>query len=172
MVDPDRPRFVQEFARHHDRLFAYIYSLLPNRNDAEDVFQRVSVTLWQKIDAFEPGTNFLAWACTVAFYEVRNFRRVAGRDRLRFNDALLDTLARERTQSVEEKDRRLDALRACLQRLEKAERELLDRAYRDEESIRELARRDGRAVQTLYNRLNQIRGRLLQCIDGQGALET
>lgn len=157
--------FVQEFARHHERLFAYVYSLLPNRPDAEDVFQRASVTLWQKFDQYEPNTNFLSWACTVAFYEVRNFLRVAGRDRLRFSDDLLTSMSEERTRSLERRDTRIDALTDCLKRLEEVERELLNRAYCDEQSIRDLARQDGRAAQTLYNRLNQIRRRLMECVD-------
>ena len=157
--------FVQEFARHHERLFAYVYSLLPNRSDAEDVFQRASVTLWQKFDQYEPNTNFLSWACTVAFYETRNFLRVSGRDRLRFSDDLLALMAEERARSLEHRDPRLDALTECMKRLEGTERELLGQAYRDEESIQDLARRDGRAAQTLYNRLNQIRRKLMECVD-------
>ena len=157
--------FLKEFASHHDRLFAYLFSLLPHRPDAEDVFQRTSLILWQKFDQWDPASDFLAWACGVAFYEVRNFIRVASRDRLRFDDGLLDTLATERATSLRRRDERLAALQECLKKLDRAERELLQKAYGDEESIRELARRDGQAAQTLYNRLNLIRKRLLQCSD-------
>lgn len=163
--------FLREFSLHHDRLFAYLFSLLPHRPDAEDVFQRTSLILWQKFDQWEPGSDFLAWACGVAFYEVRNFIRVASRDRLRFDDALLDTLATERAASLRRRDERVAALERCLAKLDRAERELLQKAYGDEESIRELARRDGQAAQTLYNRLNLIRKRLLQCTDLRVGLE-
>ena len=157
--------FLKEFASQHDRLFAYLFSLLPHRPDAEDVFQRTSLILWQKFDQWERGTDFLAWACGVAFYEARNFIRVASRDRLRFSDALLDTLAKERAATLRRRDDRVAALQECLQKLGRNERELLEKAYVDEESIRELARRDGQAAQTLYNRLNLVRKRLLQCTD-------
>ena len=157
--------FLKEFALHHDRLFAYLFSLLPHRPDAEDVFQRTSLILWQKFAQWEPGTDFLSWACGVAFYEVRNFIRVASRDRLRFGEALLETLAKERTATLQQRDERVTALQECLKKLDQGERELLQRAYVDEESIRELARRDGQAAQTLYNRLNLVRKRLLQCTD-------
>ncbi len=163
--------FLKEFALHHDRLFAYLFSLLPHRPDAEDVFQRASLILWQKFDQWEPGSDFLAWACGVAFYEARNFIRVASRDRLRFGETLLETLAKERTATLKRRDERVAALQECLQKLDQGERELLQRAYVDEESIRELARRDGRAAQTLYNRLNLVRKRLLQCADLRTGLE-
>ena len=157
--------FLKEFASHHDRLFAYLFSLLPHRPDAEDVFQRCSLVLWQKFDQWEPGSDFLSWACSVAFYEARNFIRVASRDRLRFGEALLESLAKERAESLRRRDDRVAALQECLKKLDQGERELLQRAYVDEESIRELAARDGRAAQTLYNRLNLLRKRLLECSD-------
>ena len=157
--------FLKEFSLHHDRLFAYLFSLLPHRPDAEDVFQRTSLVLWRKFDQWEAGSDFLSWACSVAFYEVRNFIRVSSRDRLRFGEALLESLAKERAASLRRRDDRVGALQDCLKKLDHGEREILQRAYVDEESIRELARRDGRAAQTLYNRLNLVRKRLLLCID-------
>jgi RNA polymerase sigma-70 factor (ECF subfamily) len=165
-MDPRPPeRFVEEFARHRDRLFAYVASLLPRRADAEDVFQRCSVLLWQKFGSWDPGVAFLTWACGVAFYEVRNFLRVSGRDRLRFGDGLLETLARERAAAFERRDARAAALEDCLRRLEAAERELVRRVYADDDAVADLARESGRAAQTLYNRLHEIRRRLLACVD-------
>ncbi|HEX7899777.1 MAG TPA: sigma-70 family RNA polymerase sigma factor [Planctomycetota bacterium] len=157
-------RFVAEFARHRDRLFAYVYSLLPRREDAEDVFQRTSVVLWQKVGTWETGVDFLSWACGVAFYEVRNFLRVSGRDRLRFGDALLERLAQERAATLATRDERVAALEGCLRALDAAERELVRRAYGDDLSVRALAGESGKAAQTLYNRLNQIRRKLFECV--------
>lgn len=157
-------RFVAEFARNRDRLFAYVFSLLPRREDAEDVFQRTSVILWQKIGSWEPGVDFLTWACGVAFYEAKNFLRVSGRDRLRFGDALLDRLAEERAATLATRDRRVAALEDCLRRLDAAERELVRRAYADEAGVRALAAESGKAAQTLYNRLHQIRRKLFECV--------
>ena len=157
-------RFVAEFARHRDRLFAYVYSLVPRREDAEDVFQRTSVVLWQKVQTWEAGVDFLSWACGVAFYEVRNFLRVSGRDRLRFGDALLERLAEERAAGLASRDERLAGLEDCLRRLDASERELLRRAYADDATVRALAAENGQAAQTLYNRLNQLRRRLFDCL--------
>ncbi|MGB0581965.1 MAG: sigma factor [Limisphaerales bacterium] len=46
--------FVAEFAQCQGKLQAYIRSLLPHRADAEDVFQKTSMTLWRKFDQWEP----------------------------------------------------------------------------------------------------------------------
>jgi RNA polymerase sigma-70 factor, ECF subfamily len=158
-------QFVQWFARVRDDLFAYIFALLPNWSDAEDVFQQTSLVLWRKFGEFEPDSNFLAWACRVAFFEVRNFQRVASRDRLRFGDALLEQLAEQRVVSLENASRRREFLLDCIAKLSDDQRALLVRTYEDDKSVRELAGEFHRAPQTLYNRLNFIRRALFDCVE-------
>jgi RNA polymerase sigma-70 factor, ECF subfamily len=170
--DRDRPndplqyeRFVQLFARVRDSLFAYIFTLLPHWSDAEDVFQQTSLVLWRKFGEFEPESNFLAWACRIAFFEVRNFQRVASRDRLRFSDTVLAQLAEQRAVSPESSNRRRDFLMDCIAKLTDGQRSLLLSTYDDEKSIRELADEFDRAPQTLYNRLTHIRRTLFDCVE-------
>lgn len=78
--------FVSLLNAGHRRLLGYLVSLIGNRHDAEDVMQRACVTMWRKFEHFERGTDFLAWASTVAFYEAKNFQRTAARSRLHFSD--------------------------------------------------------------------------------------
>jgi RNA polymerase sigma-70 factor, ECF subfamily len=158
-------RFVQLFARVREDLFAYIFTLLPNWSDAEDVFQQTSLVLWRKFDDFEPDSNFRAWACRVALFEVRNFQRVASRDRLRFSDALLEQLAEQRVVSLEDANRKREFLLDCIGKLSDDQRALLLHTYDDEKTIRQLAGELHRAPQTLYNRLNLIRRALFDCVE-------
>jgi RNA polymerase sigma-70 factor, ECF subfamily len=158
-------RFVQLFARVRESLFAYIFTLLPHWSDAEDVFQQTSLVLWRKFGEFEPESNFLAWACRVAFFEVRNFQRVASRDRLRFSDAVLAQLAEQRVINPENANRKRDFLLDCIERLSDDQRALLLRTYDDDKTIRQLAGEFDRAPQTLYNRLNRIRRTLFECVE-------
>lgn len=156
--------FLELFSRERDRLYAYVYSLVPHAADAEDVFQKCSVVLWRKFGEFDRRRSFLAWACGVASYEVRNFLRVAGRDRLRFDDELVRKLAAERLESLERHEARLAALRTCLRQLTTDQRELLEAAYGGDGTVVQFAESTGRALQTLYNRLGGLRRRLLECI--------
>jgi RNA polymerase sigma-70 factor (ECF subfamily) len=166
--DPQYERFVKLFAQVHDSLLAYIFGLLPHWSDAEDVFQQTSLVLWRKFGDFretEKGTDFLAWACKVAFFEVRNFRRVASRSRLQFNDALLAQLAQDRNVEPHRVGQRRDFLIDCIAKLPDDQRALLDRAYEGDLTIRQLAEELHRSPQTLYNRLNLIRRALFECIE-------
>ncbi len=57
-ADPTPPvgeAFARLFAENQRRIFAFILTLLPSREDAEDVFQDVSVVLWRKSAQFDTG---------------------------------------------------------------------------------------------------------------------
>ena len=165
--------FLRLFSEHRDRLFAYIHSMLPHRYDAEDVFQRCSIVMWRKFDTYERDRDFMAWACGVAFFEVRNFIRVASRDHMQFSETLIHQLAEHRSARLSETSARLDALQQCLESLDPKDRELVRCAYDDSRSLNDIAKTSGRAIQTLYNRLSILRRRLFECVShrvsGEGA---
>jgi RNA polymerase sigma-70 factor (ECF subfamily) len=148
----------------HRRLLGYLVSLVGNRHDAEDVLQRASVTMWRRFETFERGTDFFAWASTVAFYEAKNFQRTAARSRLYFSDELLEVLAAERATDTTQTDARHAALEGCLAKLDEPATRLVEAAYFEEGSVFALAEKLGRSPQTLYNKLNVIRRALADCV--------
>ncbi|VAX36936.1 hypothetical protein MNBD_PLANCTO02-1627 [hydrothermal vent metagenome] len=173
--DLKQERFLVEFTKIRSPLYGYIFSLIPHRDDAEDVFQRTSLILFQKIDQFDENhsegeSGFFSWACGVAFYEVKNFLRVASRKRVQFRQDLMQQIADERIESLKQSDQRLPALQSCLQKLQQKDRELLHQAYQSCNSIQEIALDSGKAVQSLYNRLNILRRQLARCISQQIAI--
>lgn len=168
LTAPLSPERQEEFVRllnaSHARLLRFVASLVTRRQDAEDILQRVSITLWRRFSEFRPGSDFMAWATTVAAFEVKNFRRVAGRSRLEFDDELVEKLAAERGSDLAFSDARLDALAECVEKMEETNRRLIDAVYARGEEIKDLAQREGKAPQTLYNRLNVIRRLLIECV--------
>jgi RNA polymerase sigma-70 factor, ECF subfamily len=172
---PDRQaEFVALLTGSHSRLLGYLMSLLGRRHDAEDVLQKASMTMWQKFDTFTLGTDFLAWASTVCFYEAKNFQRLSARAPLCFDDRLLAVLATERLADLGHREERLAALDLCLEKVPEKDRLLLQAAYIDGQAIASLAEQLGRAPQTLYNRLNILRRSLAECVErrlADGAVE-
>jgi RNA polymerase sigma-70 factor (ECF subfamily) len=67
--------FLGLYAMHAPSLRGYLLCQVPRWIDAEEIFQRCAVLLWEKFDQFEPGTNFEAWACHIVRLEVMNFGR-------------------------------------------------------------------------------------------------
>src|SRR5436190_19336309 len=68
-----RKRLVGLLTRHQRQIFSYIYVLVPNRADAEDLLQETSVVICEKFHEFREGTDFVAWACQIAYWRDRCF---------------------------------------------------------------------------------------------------
>ena len=177
--DPAQPlpaerqeEFVRLLNEAHGLLLRYVMSLLGNRHDAEDVLQRACMVMWRRFGTFEPGTDFVAWATTVAFYEARNFQRVTGHCRLEFDDELLETLAAERVQHVRQWSARTEALEHCLAKLDGPSRALVETLYTEGTTAVEAARREGCAPKTIYNKINIIRRALAECVQRRLAAST
>lgn len=148
-------------------LLRFIVSLVGNLQDAEDIIQRASLTMWRRFSEFEKGTNFVAWSFTVASFEAKNFVRSASRSVVTFDDDLMDKLAANRGADLQKNDDRMAALDECIQRLDPESKSLIEAVYSKGEEIKEIARKEGRAPQTFYNRLTAIRRQLAECMSSK-----
>ena len=163
--------FVGQITRHQTMLRAYIISLMPGMDGVEDVLQETNVVLWEKRATFQPGTNFRAWACAVARFEVKTHRRKL----LRLGKVVLDEdLAEQLAEHCEappgEVDDRLRALDRCLDRLREKERQLVEHRYYSKLPLEEFAARCERPVESLRVSLFRIRAALKKCISGELAV--
>src|SRR5579871_2381594 len=85
------------------RLFAYLVSLLGDIHEARNVLQETNLELWRKSAEFMVGTDFGAWARAIAHYKVLASLRDKRRDRLLFDEELLNLIA-HRSQPSEDDD--------------------------------------------------------------------
>ncbi|MEM1295659.1 MAG: sigma-70 family RNA polymerase sigma factor, partial [Verrucomicrobiota bacterium] len=164
METPDKA-FIYQLTDWQNRLFGYLVTLLGNVHDAHDVLQETNVVLWKKIDEFEPGTNFGAWARKVAYFQALAFLRDRKRDKHLFDDDLLEQFAEEESNAGEE-EREL-ALRDCLAQLPDRQRDLISQRYGDGGSIRKLAQDTGKKESAMKMTLMRIRHALLGCIQSK-----
>jgi RNA polymerase sigma-70 factor (ECF subfamily) len=163
--------FVQVFARHEPGLRAFVRPLVRTADDVDEVIQQTCVVLWRKYGDFQPGSDFLSWAGTIARFEVLKFRRSRARDRHLFGEELICLLADEGLAEANRREDERRALDACLQRLPVKQRELIERCYGGGVSINQVAESLGRSATSLYKALNRIRQSLLECIERSLAQE-
>lgn len=142
----------------------YIMSFIPYRDDAEEVLQRTTAILWQRLHEFDQERGFLAWALHRAYYEVLSFRKEHARNRLIFHEELISQLADERRQQEPLLAAQRSALRECLQQLKDEHRALLQRRYGDSSSVAALAEESGVTAKTLYRRLDRLRQLIADCV--------
>jgi RNA polymerase sigma-70 factor (ECF subfamily) len=164
MAHPDK-EFVYQLTDWQNRLFGYLFTLLGNLHDARDVLQGTNLVLWRKVDDFEPGTDFGAWARKCAYYQALAFLRDRQRDRHLFDDDLLALFAGEEPNSAHDDDERRLALRDCLARLPDRQRQLISLRYREEIPVRQLATDFGKKESAMKMALMRIREALQSCIE-------
>lgn len=163
--DSQTETFVQLFAQSQYEIHSYVLALVHNWTDADDVMQTTSIILWRKFEQFEPGTDFVAWACRIAKFEVQNFRRVKGRDRLFFDDTLLESLSNLRLSIGEQLQTEREFVDDCLAKLEPADRDLIHRCYGPRSVLaKDVAVELGRPINTVYKALIRIRRALYECV--------
>jgi RNA polymerase sigma-70 factor (ECF subfamily) len=168
MHDMDAPlhnSFNEQFLRKQREVFAYIVTLVPDRNDAEDIFQETCLQLFQKAAEFDCAKSFFPWACGFALNEVRRFRRAHYREKCQFDDGVFEALAELQIRSAETIDARLGLLMDCMARLPVEKKELLLHCYSCGESLNALAVEFKIDPPTLRKRLERIRKTLFECIE-------
>lgn len=157
--------FVRELTASQGRIRAFLVSLMPGSPDVGDVLQKTNIALWKSRARYRPGTNFLAWAFTIARFEVLHHRRRAKRQRLvLISDELLDRLVEESTDTADHESY-LRALESCKAKLSDKQRELIDMRYRPGYSLEQHARETGQTASALRVALMRIRTALRECVE-------
>ena len=157
--------FMTHFTRNEPRLRGFVLALVPHWADAEEILQRTNSVLWEKFGRFEPGSDFFAWSCQIARYEVLHHRRSQARQRVYFDQSLLDELASEMATMRDEFDERLSALTECVGRLKEGDRRLIAARYEEGGTAASAASAVGRSVDAAYKSLARVRKALMDCIE-------
>jgi len=159
--------FTRLITRHQSDLYAYIFAIVRDWDDANDLFQSVCLVLWRKFDSFEPGSSFFSWARQTAKLEVRHF--LSRKKTLNpVSEELLDAMTRTTLDSQSDgSELYLNALRTCRAKLGATEAELLQLRYIDDLSSGQIADRLQRPQPSVCNSLFRIRRKLLDCIEAE-----
>lgn len=167
-----REAFARLFAKHDRWLFSYLVVLLGNPADAEEVFQEVCVVLWREHEKFRLGTDFVKWVSVIANNQVHRFRNKSRRKNFPLDEQLLGAVAEAAVGRADIFESRREALRSCLRKLSRDDRQIVQQCYDHEtKNFKTAAERLGRPVNTVYKALNRIRRMLHSCIDSKLATE-
>ncbi len=155
--------FVDLFSSNYNRIKSFILTLVPNTSDADDIMQETSKIMWEKFDRFEIGTNFVAWAFTIAKYQVLSHRKKYN-IKVPLSLELIEIIADESAHPLEKEQERLDALRGCIKKLNLKDRALLDHRFVKRKTAHELSSQIGVAMNTIYRNESRILTLLMKCI--------
>jgi len=164
--EPDE--FVRLFTSCQKKIYWYIFSLLHDVHDAEEVFQETAIVLWQKFASFQSGTNFVAWACRIAYHKVLRFRDEHRRDIPCLSNVFLEEVAPELLAVIDMDAANLldEQLAECLAKLNQRDRELVYLRYKPGATTKRVAAEVGRSTDAVYKALNRIHQALFECMRG------
>lgn len=166
---------IQLLIKHQSALRGFIISMIPGSQDVEDVLQDTNLVLWEKIDSFELGTEFRAWAFTIARNVTLAHLRRMKRDRSpAINKELMEVVADTwYSREASDPSTREMALDHCLSRLSTGELEIVKARYRQSggglEGFSAIAKRSPGSLRVS---LFRIRTKLRECVRGQLAIAT
>jgi RNA polymerase sigma-70 factor, ECF subfamily len=146
---------------------AFIHSLVIDLHDAEDVLQRVAVTLVQKCDHYDPSRPFIAWAIGFAKLEILKYLRERASTRVVFDNALVERIAESYERTTRDDWIVSQFVEECVDQLDDRTRWVIQLRYSDELKTAQIAEEmhlnDG-AVRTL---LCRARALLRDCLEAR-----
>jgi RNA polymerase sigma-70 factor (ECF subfamily) len=156
------------YARHHVKIFRFAMRILRSESTAEDVVSEVFLDVWRHAANFggrsEASTFLLAVARNKAYSHLRK-RREDELDEAQANE--IEDLSDTPEASVQKKNKS-ELLRACLQRLSREQREVMDLVYYHDKPIEEVAEIVGIPAGTVKTRMFHARKRLAELAKAAG----
>jgi RNA polymerase sigma-70 factor (ECF subfamily) len=143
----------------------FIRTLIPDYQQADEVLQRVAVTLVRKFDHYDPTRSFTAWAVGVAKYEVLYFRRERATDKHLFGDEIVEQIAIRYELLAEDIDPLREALQRCLEQLKGRSQRVIELRYRRGMKSRAIADEMTLSSGAVRMLLCRVRESLRRCIE-------
>jgi len=167
----DGARFAQLVLSGHARMRMLVLAIAPGCQDVEDVVQEACAAMWQKIDDYDSRREFIPWALAFVRFQTLAWLKRKGRDRLRFEDGLVDRLCHAIGTSGSSTGPRVAALELCLEGLDESDRELMAMRYVDGVAVSEIAKqkstRTAISVDSLYKKFARLKASLVRCVNSK-----
>lgn len=156
--------FVELIAGCQGRLFAYITAALGDAERANEVLQETNLVIWRKSDEFDIGTNFDAWAFRIATFQVMAYRQRRLRDKLLFDQRLVESISRRAQERSELYEARLKRLGRCIEKLPARSRDVVRRRYCSGDSLQKIAESLQQTPNAIGQLLFRVKKKLIECV--------
>lgn len=157
--------FDQLVSEHQQRIYYFIRSMVFNPDDAKDTLQDVNIVLYRKKDNYEHGTNFKAWAFTIARFECLSYlSRYKKAQWTTLDTGLLESIADEAEEKADDIEPWIKALQQCIKLLPEDIQHLIDSRYQQRTPLDNTAQHMQTSVGALKQKLFRARKQLKKCI--------
>lgn len=159
----DREAFGALYERTKDGVIGLLIRKGFQKQDAEDICEKVFLTVWLRLDQLKDALAFRKWLRVISVRTASNERR----DRRPFFE-LLDGLAHSRSSEETDRMERVEWVRAGIMKLSQGDKEALSAFYVLGMSHVQMASKFSIPVGTVKSRLHKARKRLGKLLLEQG----
>lgn len=168
IAEKDRLAVQALFGRYHVRVFRFIVRMTRNEAVAEELANETFMEVWRSAHRYEGRSAPSTWIFAIARNKTISLLR-------KRSDAELDDEAASRIEDDADtpedsamKDSKAAAIRACLDALSPAHREVIDLVYYHEKSVAEVAEIVDAPENTVKTRMFHARKRLSELMKERG----
>lgn len=159
------------FLQHLPALRGFLLSLVSDFSLVDDIVQESFLTVTAKASAYQKGSNFRAWAWTIARFKALQAIEKALPVEERFAADVVDALCAHQSAETWFAEEQLQHLAFCLKSLAPKALEVVELRYQQAHRPQEIARRMGWSVDSVHVALSRARVLLRDCITDRMASE-
>ena len=162
---PEQLALVQGlFLQHMPPLRGFVLSLVSDYSLVDDVIQETFITVNAKAADFKPGSNFRAWAWTIARFKVLQAldARTPSEDQL--SPDVVEALCAHEASEEWHSEEQLRLLAVCLEKLAPQARRAIELRYQQAHRPPEIARLMNWTVEAVHVTLSRARLFLRECV--------
>lgn len=166
---------VQAFAvllqRYQRPVFSFVFQLIGNREDAEELTQDVFVKIYKKLSSFRSECRFSTWAYRIAYTTAISSLRKRRMVFPEVEESLLINYPDERVDEwleKEEGEAKFLRLEAAVDTLPPEERALISLFYNEGKSVLDIAEMLEISVENVKVRLHRVRKKIVILVEKNG----
>lgn len=168
IADGNRTAMHILYCRHNVRVYRFILRIVRDATAAEDLVSQVFLDVWRTAGQFQGRSQVSTWLFSIA-----RFKALTAMRQRRFEDIDQEDV-RQIPDDAETPESSLDRsdtraiLRACVQKLSPAHREIITLVYYHEKSVEEVGQIIGIPQSTVKTRMFYARKQLADLLKGAG----
>jgi RNA polymerase sigma-70 factor (ECF subfamily) len=168
IADGNRTAMHMLYCRHNVRVYRFILRIVRDATTAEDLVSQVFLDVWRTAGQFQGRSQVSTWLLSIA-----RFKALTAMRQRRFEDIDQEDV-RQIPDGADTPETSLDRsdtsaiLRACVQKLSPAHREIITLVYYHEKSVEEVGQIIGIPQSTVKTRMFYARKQLADLLKGAG----
>lgn len=168
IADGNRTAMHILYCRHNVRVYRFILRIVRDATAAEDLVSQVFLDVWRTAGQFQGRSQVSTWLLSIA-----RFKALTAMRQRRFEDIDQEDV-RQIPDGSDTPETSLDRsdtsaiLRACVQKLSPAHREIINLVYYHEKSVEEVGQIIGIPQSTVKTRMFYARKQLAELLKGAG----